>query len=105
LGFKAVIGCVDERCLDRSFAGREFDQSFLDDLPEKADPCGEYGEFHSFAYDGPLFHKPVAFARGEIVYRTYVPPPRDDGDDGGKCGTANSSRPTTGFWYCDLVPA
>jgi len=104
LGFKAVIVCVDEKHLDKSFVGREFDQSFLGDLPETADPCGEYGEFHSFVYDGPLFRKPVAFTKGEVVYRTYPPSPKDDGEDGSLQETAASSQPATGFWYCDLLP-
>src|SRR5215813_11316826 len=46
LGFRARTVCVDPRILDRSFAGRELDQNFFDDLPQKADPCGENGEFH-----------------------------------------------------------
>ena len=35
------------RSLDRSFAGRWFEQSFLDDLPAGTDPLGENGEFHT----------------------------------------------------------
>ncbi|MGH7901649.1 MAG: hypothetical protein ACRENZ_07915, partial [Thermodesulfobacteriota bacterium] len=52
LGFKAIISCVDSELIDKSFAGREFDEKFLLDLPSKADPCGENGEFHSFVYEG-----------------------------------------------------
>jgi diphthamide synthase (EF-2-diphthine--ammonia ligase) len=33
------------------------------------DPCGERGEFHSFAYGGPMFNRPVAVTPGEIVDR------------------------------------
>jgi uncharacterized protein (TIGR00290 family) len=69
LGFKAVITCVDSTLLDKSFVGREFDESFLADLPAGVDPCGENGEFHSFVYDGPIFREKVAIARGEIVLR------------------------------------
>ena len=32
-------------------------------------PCGEYGEFHSFVYDGPCFSRPVAIEVGETVVR------------------------------------
>ena len=39
------------------------------DLPEGIDPCGEYGEFHSFVYDGPGFGRPVAVKVGETVSR------------------------------------
>jgi diphthamide synthase (EF-2-diphthine--ammonia ligase) len=32
--------------------GREYNASFLTDLPPGVDACGEKGEFHSFAFDG-----------------------------------------------------
>lgn len=104
LGFKTIIVCVDEKHLDKSFVGREFDQSFLNDLPKNVDPCGEYGEFHSFVYDAPIFKKQISFTKGEIVYRKYNPPPKKENDKTSyTCGT-NSAHITTGFWYCDLVP-
>lgn len=103
-GFKAIIVCVDEKHLDKRFAGREFDQQFLNDLPKKVDPCGEYGEFHTFVYDGPIFQKPIPFTKGEIVYRKYTPPPKNENDNiNNNCGV-DSQVPATGFWYCDLIP-
>jgi uncharacterized protein (TIGR00290 family) len=69
LGFRAVVVCVDSAALDRSFAGREYDASFVADLPAGVDACGENGEFHTFVYDGPLFANPIAHARGEVVLR------------------------------------
>jgi len=69
LGFRAAVVCVDSLALDRSFAGREYDASFMADLPNVVDPCGENGEFHTFVYDGPLFANPVVHARGEVVLR------------------------------------
>jgi uncharacterized protein (TIGR00290 family) len=68
-GFKAVLTCVDTKTLDASFAGRDFNEGLLADLPAGVDPCGENGEFHSFVYDGPLFKKPVLFSRGEKVIK------------------------------------
>jgi uncharacterized protein (TIGR00290 family) len=68
-GLQAHVTCVDPRKLDRSFAGRIFDARFLVDLPGDVDPCGENGEFHSFAVAGPMFAHPVAVAPGEIVER------------------------------------
>src|SRR5690606_13364962 len=41
LGFRAVTVCVDSTALDGAFAGREFDASFVADLPDGVDPCGE----------------------------------------------------------------
>ena len=68
-GLKAVITCIDPNQLASSFAGRSYDAAFLDELPEKVDPCGEYGEFHSFACDGPMFRYPIRTSLGETVQR------------------------------------
>jgi uncharacterized protein (TIGR00290 family) len=69
LGFKAELACIDTQHLDPSFAGRAYDASLLRDLPATVDPCGENGEFHSFAYDGPIFKHPIAHTLGEVVRR------------------------------------
>jgi uncharacterized protein (TIGR00290 family) len=68
-GLKTRITCVDPKQLSPSFAGREFNQNFLDDLPESVDPCGENGEFHSFAYAGPMFKQAINTQLGEVVER------------------------------------
>jgi uncharacterized protein (TIGR00290 family) len=69
VGLRARVTCVDPRQLPTSFAGRDFDAAFLSELPEHVDPCGERGEFHTFAYDGPMFHRPVSIRSGDIVER------------------------------------
>jgi uncharacterized protein (TIGR00290 family) len=81
LGFKAVIVCIDSTLLSKDFIGREFDASFLVDLPLGVDPCGENGEFHSFVYAGPVFNYKIPFVKGEIVLR--------------------DNR----YYFCDLIPA
>jgi uncharacterized protein (TIGR00290 family) len=81
LGFKAVITSVDSRILDRGMLGRLFDRQFLSELPPGADPCGENGEFHTFVFDGPIFHECIRYAVGEVF------PDRNH------------------FYYCDLIPA
>jgi len=68
-GTQAKLTCVDTEKLDRSFAGREFDEGLLADLPTEVDPCGERGEFHSFVYAGPMFDAVLAIAVGETVVR------------------------------------
>jgi uncharacterized protein (TIGR00290 family) len=78
-GFEAVLVCVDPAQLDRSFAGRRFDDRLLDDLPAGVDPCGENGEFHTFVTAGPVFASPIPAEPGEVVERD-------------------------GFVFCDLVP-
>jgi uncharacterized protein (TIGR00290 family) len=67
--FRAIAVCVDSKVLNCSFAGRELDQAFFRDLPPHADPCGENGEFHTFVFDGPIFHAPIPVRTGEIVQR------------------------------------
>jgi uncharacterized protein (TIGR00290 family) len=68
-GLRAYLTCVDPRVLPASFAGRAFDAMLLHDLPAGVDPCGEKGEFHSFAWDGPMFTRPVPVRVGETVER------------------------------------
>jgi uncharacterized protein (TIGR00290 family) len=68
-GLRARITCIDPKKLPREFAGREFDEDFLADLPPSVDPCGENGEFHSFVYAGPMFRTAISIEPGEIVER------------------------------------
>jgi diphthamide synthase (EF-2-diphthine--ammonia ligase) len=68
-GLRATLTCVDPKTLDPSFAGRAFDGALLADLPEGVDPCGERGEFHTFAWAGPMFSAPVPVLPGEVVTR------------------------------------
>ncbi len=68
-GLKAKITCVDPKLLPASLAGRDFDGTFLTILPDGTDPCGEKGEFHTFAYDGPMFRQAIPVLVGEVVER------------------------------------
>ena len=79
-GFEAVTTCIDLAALDDRFLGRRIDASFLADLPDGVDPCGENGEYHSFVFNGPIFRRPVEFQIGQRVTRG-------------------------GFRFCDLEPA
>jgi uncharacterized protein (TIGR00290 family) len=69
VGFRAIVTCVDSKKLDPKFAGRYFDESFLDEIPANVDPCGENGEFHSFVFDGPIFRKRIEVTVGKRVLR------------------------------------
>lgn len=79
-GLRAVLTCVDPRALAAECAGREFDRSLVSGLPAGVDPCGENGEFHTFAWDGPMFSRPVPVRAGRVTTRG-------------------------GFVYADLLPA
>ncbi len=102
LGFKAILVCINEKYLDKSFAGRVIDKDFIKDLPKEVDPCGERGEYHTFVYDGPIFKKPVPVELGEKVYRNYAPP-KADAEDKDRCFSQQPQGYDTGFWYCDLL--
>jgi len=69
LGYRAVLVCVDSHALPADFAGREFGDALLDELPAGVDPCGENGEFHTFVYAGPLLARRIAHRRGKRVVR------------------------------------
>jgi len=69
LGFRAYLSCVDAAKLGESFAGRFYDHTLLNDFPADVDPCGEYGEYHTFVVDGPIFREPVAVAVGAVIQR------------------------------------
>jgi uncharacterized protein (TIGR00290 family) len=68
-GLRARITCVDPKQLDARFSGRDFDERLLAEMPASVDPCGERGEFHTFAFDGPMFARPIAIRSGETVTR------------------------------------
>lgn len=68
-GLGAVVTAVDTTQLAAEFAGRPFDRRLLDDLPDRVDPLGENGEFHTFCHAGPMFSEPVDCEVGEVVDR------------------------------------
>jgi uncharacterized protein (TIGR00290 family) len=68
-GLRAYLTCIDPRVLDRSFAGRVFDAKLLRELPAGVDHCGERGEFHTFACEGPMFSRSIGVTPAEVVER------------------------------------
>jgi uncharacterized protein (TIGR00290 family) len=68
-GLRAKLACIDTKQLASTFAGRDFDEALLQDLPSETDPCGERGEFHTCVYAGPMFTAPLNIEPGEIVNR------------------------------------
>lgn len=90
LGFRTIIVSVDGSKLDKSFAGRELNESLLNDLPANVDPCGENGEFHTFVFDGPIFKESVGFEKGEVVDKDYK--------------LSGETGETVTYWFQDLLP-
>ncbi|WP_256381289.1 Dph6-related ATP pyrophosphatase [Blastococcus tunisiensis] len=64
-GMRAVTVVVNADVLDVGHVGVPLDRHFIDHLPEGMDPCGEFGEYHTFVFDGPLFRSPVPFRPSE----------------------------------------
>ncbi len=97
LGFKTITVCVKENLKD--ILGRIIDEKFVKDLPAEVDTCGENGEFHTFAFEGPIFKKPINFKLGEQVFKAYKSPKSSDDT----CFLKNEGPEISGFWYQDLI--
>jgi uncharacterized protein (TIGR00290 family) len=95
LGFGTVIACTQER-LER-IVGKEITKELILSLPEDVDACGENGEFHTFAFKGPIFKQEIQYQTGEKVFKQYAAP-KDTSDT---CFSSAPEKPA-GFWYCDL---
>jgi uncharacterized protein (TIGR00290 family) len=100
LGFGSIICCVNDAYLGEKDLGRNIDADFIRSLPADVDPCGENGEFHSFAFAGPIFKEPLSIKVGEKVYR---PVEETHGATSSVCPLPGARR-TKGFWFCDLLP-
>lgn len=68
-GLRARIVCLDPTKISADFAGRDLDRNLISHLPAGVDPCGENGEFHTFAHAGPMFSEPILIESGETVTR------------------------------------
>lgn len=98
LGFKTVIACTQERL--GGFVGKVIDHDLIKQLPSDVDVCGENGEFHTFAFAGPIFKKPIQYTLGEKIFKAYEAPKNADHS----CLTSEDDKPKNlGFWYVDLV--
>ena len=89
-GFRTVICCVNAAVLDENFAGKELGViSSL--MPERIDPCGENGEFHTFCFEGPVFHKKIPFSLGEKIFKPI------------EMKQGNGVKTKAGYWFIDIV--
>jgi diphthamide synthase (EF-2-diphthine--ammonia ligase) len=65
-GGRAVVSCIELARLDESWLGRVIDDRFAAEIVATGvDACGENGEYHSFAFAGPAFRKPLSWTAGE----------------------------------------
>jgi uncharacterized protein (TIGR00290 family) len=66
IGGRAILTCIERTKLPVSWLGRVIDQDFVRDIaPLAIDPCGENGEYHSFAFAGPFFRGPLRWTAGD----------------------------------------
>jgi uncharacterized protein (TIGR00290 family) len=97
LGFGTVVACTQER-LER-IAGKEITPELILSLPDDVDVCGENGEFHTFAFKGPIFKNEIKYKAGEKFFKEYQAPRNADDN----C-VSDATEKFSGFWYCDLIP-
>lgn len=86
-GFETITCCISTKYLDETFAGRKIDAAFIESLPAIADPCGENGEYHTFCYNGPIFHQAVPVQVGEKIFKPL---------------TEYGIQEEGGFWFAEL---
>ena len=66
-GLTARICAVESKVLSPNLIGRPFDDEFLARLPADVEPCGDQGDFHTFAEWAPGWNRQVAVVtRGSI---------------------------------------
>ncbi|RDC57696.1 diphthine--ammonia ligase [Pedobacter chinensis] len=97
LNYKTIIVCAQESL--EHLCGKIITKDLIAKLPVGVDPCGENGEFHTFAFEGPIFKNTIPFKLGNKVFRTYHAPKEGDGDKENDLPSASS----LGFWYIDLL--
>ena len=98
LGFGTVIACTQDRL--GYLAGQEISHELIAGLPADVDVCGENGEFHTYAFKGPIFKNEIKYQTGEKVFKEYNSPKNADDS----CVDPADQKKLSGFWYCDLLP-
>lgn len=69
-GFDAIVVCVKSDILGKEWLGRIINEKFVDDLSHMdVDLCGEFGEYHTFVVDGPIFKKKIKIIKSRKVER------------------------------------
>lgn len=68
LGYRCLIKSVNNTQLPESLLGRYIDQDTMRIMKDAGvDVCGENGEYHTLAVDGPIFKTPLTFQTGGIL--------------------------------------
>ena len=97
LNYKTIIVCAQSNL--ETLCGKVITADVIEQFPPDIDPCGENGEFHTFAFEGPIFKNKIAFTIGEKVFRSF-PAPKQNPSESNVCVSKSA---TLGFWYIDLL--
>lgn len=89
-GLKTIVVTTMADGLGAGAIGKLIDRDFVVSLPADADPNGENGEYHTFCYDGPIFHSPVPYSLGESFSQSY------------DIRLDNGTTKTYTYWFADL---
>ena len=66
LGYRCIIKSVDTKLLPMDLLGKFIDRDSIAVMEAAGiDICGENGEYHTLAVDGPVFRRPLTFQLGE----------------------------------------
>ena len=71
-GIKAKIVVAQADKLGQEYIGKDLNKELVDGFPAGIDICGENGEYHTFVYDGPIFHNPVNFKVEKAEERSFT---------------------------------
>ncbi len=67
-GYKCIIKSINNTLLPESLLGKSIDNETVEEMRISGiDICGENGEYHTLAVDGPVFRRPLSFSAGEIL--------------------------------------
>lgn len=74
VGIRTLLCSCKEGTIGVENLGKQLTPELAAGFPEGVDPCGEYGEFHSFVIDAPYYKSPIELGLGERVVRSYEGP-------------------------------
>lgn len=89
-GLKTIVVTTMADLLDKSYIGKVIDRSFVENIPENIDVCGENGEYHTFCFDGPIFKRPVSYILGTPFRYSHT------------VGMEDGTEQTFNYWYADF---
>ncbi|MFQ6080537.1 MAG: diphthine--ammonia ligase [Candidatus Bathyarchaeia archaeon] len=74
-GFEATVVSVKANLFGKEWLGRRIDRNFIKDLCKrgnrlKIDLCGEFGEYHTFVINGPLFKRRLRILESNKVLKS-----------------------------------